>query len=305
MIGYPCTQEIIVSDAFSSIVNEITIVKDNNGNVYMPEFGFNGIGFLEGGQGYQIKMTDFVLSFTFCQSIQFPTIEGCTDCEASNFSKLATTDDGSCIYDSDGDGIDDVDEILGCQDLNACNYDYMATDVGQCNYAEEGYNCDGSIIPYVGLEAFGGIIFYIDETGQHGLVAALEDLEGTSGIYEWGCIYTNILGADGQNIGTGYQNTLDIVGGCSQISIAASEALAYELEGYNDWYLPSLNELQEMYSTIGIDWAEGNSGGFETNWYWSSSEQSDTKAWLVYFDDGSTHTDHKYSTGGVRVIRSF
>ena len=78
MIGYPCTQEIIVSDAFSSIVNEITIVKDNNGNVYMPEWGFNGIGFLEGGQGYQIKITGFILGFTFCQSIQFPTIEGCS-----------------------------------------------------------------------------------------------------------------------------------------------------------------------------------------------------------------------------------
>ena len=50
MIGYPCTQEVIVSDAFSSIVNEITIVKDNNGNVYMPEFSFNGIGFLEVGK---------------------------------------------------------------------------------------------------------------------------------------------------------------------------------------------------------------------------------------------------------------
>ena len=36
MIGYPCTQEVIVSDAFSSILNEITIVKDNNGNVFMP-----------------------------------------------------------------------------------------------------------------------------------------------------------------------------------------------------------------------------------------------------------------------------
>ena len=69
--------------------------------------------FLEGGQGYQIKMTDFVLGFTFCQSIQFPIIEGCKDCNAFNFNKLATTDDGSCIYDSDGDGIDDVDEIVG------------------------------------------------------------------------------------------------------------------------------------------------------------------------------------------------
>ena len=34
------------------------------------------------------------------------------------------------------------------------------------------------------MEAEGGIVFYVDETGQHGLVAAMENLEG---IYEWGC----------------------------------------------------------------------------------------------------------------------
>ena len=113
MIGYPCSQEVIVSDAFSSIVNEITIVKDNNGNAYMPEFSFNGIGFLEGGQGYQIKMTNFVLGFTFCQSIQFPTIEGYTNCEASNFNQWANLDDGSCNYDSDGDGVIDSEELVG------------------------------------------------------------------------------------------------------------------------------------------------------------------------------------------------
>ena len=44
----------------------------------------------------------------------------------------------------------------------------------------------------------------------------MEDLPGT---YAWGCIETYISGADGIAIGTGYQNTLDIVAGCSQTPI--------------------------------------------------------------------------------------
>ena len=56
MIGYPCTQEVDASDAFSSIVDKIIIVKDNNADVYWPEFDFNGIEFLKPGHGYQIRM---------------------------------------------------------------------------------------------------------------------------------------------------------------------------------------------------------------------------------------------------------
>ena len=48
---------------------------------------------------------------------------------------------------------------------------------------------------YIGQELEGGIVFYVDETGEHGLVAAMEDIEGT---YEWGCYGTELTGADGQ-----------------------------------------------------------------------------------------------------------
>ena len=54
----------------------------------------------------------------------------------------------------------------------------------------------------------GGIVFYVDETGQHGLVAAQEDLEGT---YGWGCYGESVDGADSQLIGSGLQNTMDIL----------------------------------------------------------------------------------------------
>ena len=69
------------------------------------------------------------------------------------------------------------------------------------------------------------------------MVAAREDI----GQFVWGCYGAINLYADGQTIGTGYQNTLQIVSGCSENPIAASEALAYESEGYSDWFLPSID----------------------------------------------------------------
>ena len=104
----------------------------------------------------------------------------------------------------------------------------------------------------VGDYAEGGIVFYVDETGQHGLVAAMEDLPVS---YEWGCYGENIDGTDGTYIGTGYQNTMDIVNqGCDTNNggiTAAQAALNAEINGYSDWFLPSKDELHEMYSNIG------------------------------------------------------
>jgi hypothetical protein len=188
--------------------------------------------------------------------------------------------------------IDGAPEDFGCTDREAFNYNELATiDNGSCDYTLQ-----------VGVLAEGGIVFYVDETGEHGLVAAMEDIEGT---YEWGCYVWELTGADGESIGTGYQNTLDIVSGCSETPIAASEALAYESEGYSDWYLPSKDELIEMYNTIGNGSPEGDIGGFGNNWYWSSSEVNNLYAWGVNFINGYTGYVNKSITYRVRVIRAF
>ena len=173
--------------------------------------------------------------------------------------------------------------------------------------------CEYEIVTYqVGDLAEGGIVFYVDETGEHGLVAAMEDLEGA---FEWGCYSGNVDGADGLAIGTGYQNTIDIVndnclpqdGGIT----AAQAALDAEINGYSDWYLPSQNELVEMYYTIGNEGPEGNIGGFETNYvlelYWSSSEINNYNARTVSFDTGDSIDEGgaKHNLHSVRVIRSF
>ena len=40
----------------------------------------------------------------------------------------------------------DIDEVLGCVDNTACNYNSLATDTGVCSYAEPGYDCDGTCL---------------------------------------------------------------------------------------------------------------------------------------------------------------
>ena len=116
------------------------------------------------------------------------------------------------------------------------------------------------------------------------------------GNYEWGCFGSNIYGADETSIGSGYQNTMDIVNaGCSTENVtedvsdstAVQAALDAVLENYSDWYLPSKEELHEMYNTIGQEGPLGNVGGFEPSFYWSSSECDEHKAWCIYFFNGN------------------
>ena len=93
-------------------------------------------------------------------SCEYPNF-GCTDQFACNYDEEATEDDGNCEYpasfavdcdgncliDSDGDGICNQDEILGCTFANACNYEQDATEEnGSCIFADEGYDCDGNCL---------------------------------------------------------------------------------------------------------------------------------------------------------------
>lgn len=254
MIGFSCSENTDAIEVFSSIQDKIVIAKDASGNAYLPSFNFNGIGDLERGYGYLLKVTEEINNYNICENEQ------------------DNTDDGSC------------------------------------EDAQDGYDCEGNPLIYVGAQAHGGIVFYIDETGEHGLVAAQEDLEES---YEWGCVGTDINGNNSsvspelKAIGSGLQNTLEIVSGCSETPIAASEALAYESEGYSDWYWPSEYELVEMFNSLGSGGLDGNIGGFENNWYWSSSENSSGWAWLVNSSDGGASSAFKTGLFRVRAIRDF
>jgi hypothetical protein len=149
----------------------------------------------------------------------------------------------------------------------------------------------------IGSTYAGGIIFELDSSGQHGLVCAPSN-QGTTN--PWGCYGTDIPNTS-TAVGTGATNTAYIVAGCAQRPIAASRCADLVLNGYSDWYLPSIGEVQMMYSRLHLQ----GLGGFGGGWYWSSSQDGPNYAWCMYFNYGVVSVNVKYNNGQVRAVRAF
>tara|TARA_B110000091_G_scaffold191689_1_gene215634 strand:- start:290 stop:808 length:519 start_codon:yes stop_codon:yes gene_type:complete len=155
-----------------------------------------------------------------------------------------TTTYSLTVDDGNGTCTDDVEievnQTTSYTDVTTCDSTYLWNGT---TYDSSGtYSYSGATLPLVGTFYDGGYVFYIDSlTGT--VFIATSDYIGTA---EWGCYGTAVNGADGQIIGSGYQNTLDIVNnGCSSTNEApAAASIAYNYNnGYSDWYLPSLDEL--------------------------------------------------------------
>lgn len=152
--------------------------------------------------------------------------------------------------------------------------------------------------------------------GQHGLVCAKEDQNGGSSM-RWYAGTSGDTRAYGDGPLAGEMNTAIII--ASQVAIGDDGStyaarICAELqvtEGsktYGDWYLPSKEELNLMYenkATIDAKAIDNEGSGFASNYYWSSTEYSNTNAWFQYFYDGNQNSYYKYYTTYVRAVRAF
>ena len=147
----------------------------------------------------------------------------------------------------------------------------------------------------IGQSYQGGIIFYLDGIGQHGLIASTSD-QGTAA---WGCVDT-FIGAS-TTIGTGQANTTAILNGCNTAGIAARICDNLVLNEYSDWFLPSSDELMKMQQQQTVI------GGFIYGHYWCSSEDDNyiEDARIRSFPYGGETSDLKSYSGSVRAIRAF
>ena len=170
------------------------------------------------------------------------------------------------------------------------------------------------LLHYIGEYYGGGIVFYVYDNGIHGLIAATSDQ--STGI-QWYNGTNRVTGAIRGNICGGKSNTDVII--ATQIAdnqngnFAALVCANYQPTTstgftFNDWYLPSINELYLMNANIG-DGATGvnhNLGNFGTNTYWSSTESNYNLASILQFGTNPIPLNqNKSSSSYVRAVRAF
>jgi len=174
----------------------------------------------------------------------------------------------------------------------------------------------------IGEEYRGGLVFYVDETGQHGLIVSKIDVNQESIEWRNGASGNKVTNARGDGVGAGETNTRVII---SQQTIdnqrgtfAALQAANFQVlaDGvtpcktpilsnmvcYGGWYLPSAYELQLLHKNLYLQ----NASYFAPDFYWSSTERSVSEAWLMQFATGELSTSNKSNTiGRVRAVARF
>ena len=143
----------------------------------------------------------------------------------------------------------------------------------------------------------GGIVFFVDGSGKHGLIAASQDQAASEPWFNGAFLSTGAT-----SFAAGKTNTDAIITTQGNTgSYAAKLCRDYRGGGFSDWYLPAKDELNLLYAQKSLV------GGFVNEIYWSSSEFDTGDAWVQDFTDGTQHTDNTSDGANVhtRAIREF
>lgn len=173
-------------------------------------------------------------------------------------------------------------------------------------------------------------VYTIGQTGPNGGIIAYDKGAFTNGwryievaqedliVEEWGCLNGEVNDADYELIGTGQQNSVAIANFhnnlsnyftnpsvCSSLSngtVSSKTALQLVVNSKDDWFVPSMLELLLLYDnlkSVGL-------GNFSNDVYWSSSEESISRAKCINFSNGEMSAPFKNSPSiKTRPIRYF
>lgn len=176
--------------------------------------------------------------------------------------------------------------------------------------------CEGNAImspanyPASGATAI-GVVFYVDNTGQHGWAVALQD----EGSYRWGA---NCYDTPLPNYGNRRQAIYDLDGYSNTLIVrqhSTDHPAFYAVDFENGWYVPTIGQLNCLYGNlVEVNTSLIVTGGiaFSNSWtYWSSTESGFASAWAMSssggLDDyyGPNSYDGKNSSFRVRGVRNF
>ncbi len=151
---------------------------------------------------------------------------------------------------------------------------------------------------HIGQKYGGGIVFYVDSTGFHGLTTSTIDQSNSLKWFNGSFIQTSATGA---KVGTGMENTNAIINAQGPGIYAAGICDNLKINDFGGWFLPSKDELNLLY----LQKVNGKVGEFPCSFYWSSTESSNNGAWSQSFSNGANSSANKDGSYGVRVIRAF
>lgn len=195
----------------------------------------------------------------------------------------------------------------------------------------------------IGDVVFGGVVFWVNETGDHGLVCSLENVSDNAIWMEQVVANVNdvekVMYTQSNGIGAGKLNTAiilsaNVVEKVSNTNFAAFLCARYgydyltnfnvivqteDWDGsylYGDWYLPSVYEFSLMYLNKDFlnDIFKANGGQEFDNEYWSSNEETEdfgysitnyNNAWVYSMNDNQITSYTKNIEFSVRAVRSF
>jgi len=178
-------------------------------------------------------------------------------------------------------------------------YDRFTFTLGALEKGQYKYEVLQDANGYEAGDALGGGLFVFEDSGYAYISAAADQSTDAP----WGCEGTLILeGASPEAIGQGVINTATIVASCPTSGISARICDQLVLNGYSDWFLPSLDELTEMYTKLKVN----GFGNFANQRYWSSTQFDANNAITYDFNNGNTHNHHKSQTNRhTRAMRRF
>jgi hypothetical protein len=154
----------------------------------------------------------------------------------------------------------------------------------------------------IGCYYQGGILYYLLQEGDpgyskdtlHGLIAANAQFDER---LPWGC--GGMIGAVGTEIGDGEKNTKYIVENCADTGIAAKLCYNLNLNGFDDWFLPSFKELGKF-----VNFISNNGNSFRNSFLWTSTSDGGEYATLLHLYNRFIY-NHLTSPEFVLPIRSF
>jgi len=177
-------------------------------------------------------------------------------------------------------------------------YDRFTFTLGALEKGQYKYEVLQDANGYAAGDALGGGLFVFEDSGYAYISAAADQATDAP----WGCQGTDISGTLNA-VGTGIANTALIVATCLTSGISARICDQLTLNGYSDWFLPSLDELAQMYTKLAAD----GLGNFANHTYWSSTQQSATQAYTIDMNNGNqgTHAKDNTSNRYTRAMRRF